>query len=311
MNYLNNLKPVLRRSFRPNSRYLIAVNYSKEFDPKDISAVYNEDEEGKLSIKDILVSEDDVDAREKEIERMRNKSRLSKHHRNFLFSKPTALEDLSYDKTLYASRRDYGLHGGQSGVDPRLCFPTPEEIADKLEYEQVAFPLTIPQMIEMNKQAKAEKKKQRKEREDQVAKNLLKLDKWMEDLNTRIEKKQQEALAARQKREQFMDEIRQELGFKVDQRDPRFKELIERKELEQKKAKKAEKKKQREEIMIEKLRSQAEETLKEAKVKETKPKIEIDEDENDAESSDSDNENAKEEEKDTEEEKNDKKKKKK
>lgn len=261
MSYLSEVRTVFRNAMRLQSSRLIVRHLTKAGNTKD-DEVYNEDEEGQLSVSELLNDEEDVEAREKEIERMRNKSRLNKTHRSFLKQQPKPIEEYKWDQTVYFNRKQFGRYGYASGVDPRLCFYTPDEVADKREYERVAYPYTIPEMVESVKMEKAEKQAIIIAREKKISQNFTKLDKWMEDLNARIAKKEEEARMAKEKRERLLEEIRQEFGFKIDFRDPRFKALMEKKELEQKKAKKMEKKKKREEQLMEKLKEQAEQTKK-------------------------------------------------
>lgn len=268
MSYLSEVRTVFRHAFRLQSTRLSVANYSKSSAPPKDDEVYNEDEQGNVNVSELLVDEVDLEAREKKIERMRNKSRLNKTHRNFLFNKPKPLEEYIWDQTIAFNRKQYGRFGSASGVDPRICFYTPTERADKQEYERVAYPFTIQEMVEINKREKAEKAAKILEREAKIAANMGKLDKWMADLNQRIAKKEEETRLARQKRERLLEDIRQEIGFKIDFKDPRFKALMEQKELEAKKEKKAEKKKKREEQLLEKLKEQAQATLQQSKAKE-------------------------------------------
>lgn len=291
MNYISEVRTVFRQAFRLQSTRLTIANYSKTAEPKD-DEIYDED--NKPNVADLLVDEVDLEAREKEINRMRNKSRLNKTHRNFLFNLPKPDEEFPWDKTLYFSRKQYARYGSQTNINPRLCFYTPAEVEDKQEYERVAYPFTIQEMVEMNKKENAEKLEQIRKREDKIALNLSKLDKWKGDLSARIVKKEMEARLAKQKREQMLDDIRQEIGFKIDFKDPRFQALMEKKELEAKKMKKAEKKKQREVLMMEKLKEQAKESLQNAK-KENKENEDADskaaaEDSSSSSDSDSDDE---------------------
>lgn len=259
MNYLSEVRTVFRHVCRLQSRRLGVVNYSKAAEPKD-DEIYDEDKDG-TDVAELLVDEVDTEAREKEIKRMQNKSRLNKTHRNLLFNLPKPDEEYKWDKTLYFSRKQFGHYGSKTGIDPRLCFYTPEEIADRVEFQRVSHPYTIHQMVEMNKKEKAKKQAEILEREKKIAQNLTKLDKWMDDLKKRVALKEEEARQAKAKREALLADIRQEFGFKIDYRDPRFKALMEKKELEAKKAKKAEKKKKREELLMQKLKDQAQETL--------------------------------------------------
>lgn len=300
MNYLSEVRTVFRQAIRLQSSRLSVANYSKSVEPKQ-DEVYDEDKDGFKASDFIIDDEVDVEAREQEIELMRNKSRLKKTHRNFLFDLPRPDEELQTAKTLYHGRKQFGRYGSKSGIDPRLCFETPEELADRNEFNRVAYPYTIQQMIEINKKAKAEKQAAILERENKIAQNLTKLDKWMDDLNKRIQKKEDEAKQAKAKREALLEDLRQEFGFKIDYRDPRFKALMEKKELEAKKAKKAEKKKLREEQLMQKLKDQAQETMskgksegKEATKKDDKSKEKLKEKaKDDGASSDSDSDDEK------------------
>lgn len=249
---------------------IVTANYSKQVDKPSDDFVYTEDED-KFDVKELLVDEVDEEQRRAEIEAMRNKSRLRKHHKHFLEQKPLPSEDYQWDKTLHYCRKQYARYGEASGVDPRLCFRTVEERADKKEYLKVAYPLTMKQMLAENQRIEAEKKDKIQKREEKIAANLGKLGKWMDDLNARIAKKEADALAAKEKRERLMEEVRQHFGFKVDPRDPRLKEMIEKKEVEEKKAKKLEKKKQKEELLMQRLREQAASTSNEESKKLTKP----------------------------------------
>lgn len=60
----------------------------------------------------------------------------------------------------------------------------------KNEYERVAFPKTVPEMIAINEQEKREKREKILEREAIIIKNLAKLDTWTKDIKDRREKKE-------------------------------------------------------------------------------------------------------------------------
>lgn len=288
MNYLSEVGTVFRQAIRLQSTRLVVANYSKTTEPK-ADEVYDEDENN-TSITDLLVDEVDAAAREQQIMRMQDKSRLRKTQRNFLFNLPKPDEEFPWDKTLYFSRKQYARYGSQTNINPRICFYTPAEVADKQEFERVAYPLTIQQMVEVVKKEKADKLEAIRQREEKIAQNLMKLEKWKQDLHLRIAKKEEEAQAARTKREQMLEDIRQEIGFKIDFKDPRFQALMEKKELEAKKAKKAAKKKQREDQLLEKLKEQAKETLDKSEGDEDKSKKEKSKADSDSSDSDSDDE---------------------
>lgn len=263
MSFLCELTSIVRNVTRFQSRRLAVANYSKATDSKkgDEDQVWDEDEETKKELASIFSEEVDVDARARDIERMRNKSRLTKNHRCKLYNKPVDEGDYQWDKTVYYVRKQFGRFGYASGVDPRFCFDTPDEADDKREYERVAYQYTIQSAMEANRQAKLEKAAAIKAREDKIAANLGKLDKWIGDMNARMAKKEELAREAKEKRERIMEEVRQHFGFKIDFRDPRFQALIEEKEKAQKKAKKQERKKKQETVLMERLQEQAKDLI--------------------------------------------------
>lgn len=278
MNYLSEARMVFRHTIRLQSTRLSVANYSKSNIPTE-EEVYDEDLASQPKLEEILVDETvDLLKHEKEVVKMRNKSRLNKAHRNFLFNQPEPMhidpdwyvggyhvkrhgEDVKWASSVFHARRQFARFGSKTKYDPRLCFYTPEEIADKQEFERVSHPLTIQEMVEIKKKEKAEKLEMIKNREDKIAQNLTKLDKWIADLNARVAKKEAEANKAKAIREQLLEDLRQEFGFKITPKDPRYQELMEKKETEAKKLKKAEKKKQREEQLVAKLREQALQSL--------------------------------------------------
>lgn len=71
-----------------------------------------------------------------------------------------------------------------------MCFWTPTELKEKREYERVAYPKTVPEMIAINEQEKREKQEKIQNREAQIAKNLEKLEQWKTDIETRKYKKE-------------------------------------------------------------------------------------------------------------------------
>lgn len=71
-----------------------------------------------------------------------------------------------------------------------LCFWTKEELAEKEEYERVAHPTSVPEMIAIAAKEKEDKSTRILAREEEIAKNLMKLDAWKKDLTSRKEKKE-------------------------------------------------------------------------------------------------------------------------
>ncbi|KAK9687183.1 Growth arrest and DNA-damage-inducible proteins-interacting protein 1 [Popillia japonica] len=100
------------------------------------------------------VIDQDTTAKEAELQRKRNKSRLNVNHRNILYGIPPYTESKHpFHDTLKYKRKMYGRYGASSGIDVRLCWPTKEELLDILEYEKVAYPSTISEMISIAKES--------------------------------------------------------------------------------------------------------------------------------------------------------------
>ncbi|KAJ3665040.1 hypothetical protein Zmor_000556 [Zophobas morio] len=211
----------------------------------------------------IDVVDDELKSREEEIQRKRNKSRLKEPDRNFLFEKDPYPEPTRWHHgTLKYMRRLYGRYGEASGVDPAICWPVKEELEEAIEYEQVAYPFTIPHMIAEAKRKRHETEESVKLRQEEIVKKMEKIEQMKQDVYNRIKNKETEAKAAKERKERLIEEVRMHFGYTVDPRDEKFKEMLEKKEKEQKKAMKEAKKKAREENIMTKLLSKKADTVK-------------------------------------------------
>ncbi|VEN49652.1 unnamed protein product [Callosobruchus maculatus] len=192
--------------------------------------------------------------KEERLEKSRNKSRLYPPHRNRVLDQPAYTEpQMFHHGTLKYLRKTYAKYGSASGVNPAICWPTEQEIKDAIEYEKVAYPYTIPEMVAMAKKQQAEKEERIRARQEDIVKKVAKLDMWKKELNDKIAKKEQEANLAKQRKDRLIEEVRKHFGYTVDPRDEKFKEMLEKKEKEQKKALKEERKKMREAKMMDRL----------------------------------------------------------
>uniref|UniRef100_A0A336LYX0 Large ribosomal subunit protein mL64 n=1 Tax=Culicoides sonorensis TaxID=179676 RepID=A0A336LYX0_CULSO len=199
--------------------------------------------------------DEDVEERKRRIDKIRNKSRLLPNHRNMLMGQvpyPDGPESWIHT-TLKYKRGLFGKYGLESGVDPRICYPTATEKADQDEFERVAYPFTLQEMQKMNAELRKEKEDAITKREEDIAKKLGKLDGWMAELNAKIAKKEADARAAKERKERLVEEVRRHFGYTIDVRDEKFKEMLAIKEKEDKKAQKEARKKQKEMKMLEKL----------------------------------------------------------
>jgi hypothetical protein len=95
--------------------------------------------------------------KEEEIQRKRNKSRLNPQHRNILHGKMPYSEPMEwFHETVKYNRKMYGHYGQSSGVFPGIMWPTREELEEIKEYESVAYPHTIQELIRKVEEKKKE-----------------------------------------------------------------------------------------------------------------------------------------------------------
>ncbi|KAK4298163.1 hypothetical protein Pmani_029470 [Petrolisthes manimaculis] len=194
------------------------------------------------------------------IERKRNKSQLTPWHYNKQHYKPPQplTEDEEAMECLKTQRSLFGHYGSRSGINPSKAWPSKEELALEREWERVAHPHTVQHMIDISRKERQEEQMIIKQRQDDISRKLLSLEKWKNDLNTRVAKQEKLAREAKEKKERLIDEVRDILGFRVDPRDERFKEALELKEKEEKKRSKAAKKLAKEQRMLDQLRKEVE-----------------------------------------------------
>ncbi|XP_047364010.1 uncharacterized protein LOC124954721 [Vespa velutina] len=215
--------------------------------------------DGKKSIYEIAeetpIYEHDQQEKNNEIEKKRNKSRLNPHHRNILFGQRPYNESIEwFHNTVKYKKRMLGKYGMKAvGVPAGFAWPTPEEVEDMKEYERVAYPYSIQEEWARIEEEKRQKAEAIKAREDDISQKMAKLDKWMNDLNTRLAKKEADLLEAKKHKERLIEEVRYQLGFDVPIHDEKFKAAMAEKEKEEKKKLKEAKKKLKEEKMLAKL----------------------------------------------------------
>lgn len=259
--YSNLFKQILRPTLRTS--YLNYSDKTAKTDAAKGEEYINEDEKEDLTL--YLINEDDVESREENINKKRNKSRLLDGDRRRLHQQVPYDEPQSWvHTTLEYQRKMYGRYGAASGVDPRLLFHTPDEAEDLTEYERIAYPHTLEKMIEISKREKEEKEAAIRKRDDEVHKKMGKLNQWMTELNAKMAKKESEAEAIKAKKERAIEEIRRQIGYKLHPKDPRLKELMDQKEEEAKKAKKLAKKQLKEEKILKILQEKSKQLLDEA-----------------------------------------------
>lgn len=93
-------------------------------------------------------------------------------------------------------------------VSSGICFPTETELKEVEEYNKVAFPLTIQEMITKSQVEKKERNDKVMKRETDIAKNLEKLEQWKTDIENKKTKKMSEAKAAKERKDRIVEEVR-------------------------------------------------------------------------------------------------------
>lgn len=78
-----------------------------------------------------------------------------------------------------------------------LCWPTKQEIEERKEYEVVAFPYTIREVMDAAAVKRREEQLRREQRDMEVAAKVAKLEQWKKELNDKIAKKAAEVEAAK------------------------------------------------------------------------------------------------------------------
>lgn len=217
---------------------------------------------------EVLVEDELKAAKETEIDRKRNKSRLTQHHFNLIHDRPAYSQPLiRAHQTVKYNRKLYGKYGNASGVDAGLCWPSKTELREAKEYERVAYPYTIQQVVEQCRQQRKLDAERIMKREEDITAKLAKLDQWKKDLQARLNKKMADALAAKAKKDRLIDEVRRHFGFKLDPKDERFQEMLAKREKEQKKVEKQAKRDAKEKLMLAKLQQKNAELSEKSEVK--------------------------------------------
>lgn len=195
------------------------------------------------------------DLSDEEIEKLRNISRLNDYLRSKLdhaaklqpFTKIWHLEK-KYHRRLYAR------FGRESGINPGIMWPTNEELSELIGHEDEWEP-SLQDRLQKSKSKADEEEENYKQKEALVLENLSKMKEHEEEAERLKLEKEKEAAKAAEKKQKLMEELQEEFGMRVDPRDPRIKELIERKQKEEDKRLKQERKKAKEAKMVAKLLS--------------------------------------------------------
>lgn len=99
--------------------------------------------------------------------------------------------------TLRYNRKLFGKYGKASGVNPAICWPTKQELADTVEYEKVAHPSTITEMMAEAHRLRKEKNEKIAQRQKEIVERMGKLQGWIKEVEDKVAKKEAEVRAAK------------------------------------------------------------------------------------------------------------------
>lgn len=146
----------------------------------------------------------------------------------------------------------YGKFGKSSGLNPGVMWARREELQYLKQYE-AAFCPKLEDLIAENKAKKEAELKARREREEEVLRNLKKLPGEFKKFFEKIEAKEKEKQEWIKQREDMVEEVREILGYRAKPSDERFQKALAQKEEEELKAKKKELRKKRENASLEEM----------------------------------------------------------
>lgn len=209
---------------------------------------------------------------EEKILKMRNKSRLSSSDQNRLHGrKPYNKSIERFHDSIKYKRKMLGKYGLKVlDANPGIAWPTKEDIEDAKEYEKIYNPLSLEENWKIFEEKKREEEEAIRLREEEIDEKLKNMQHWRAELQRKIDQKEAAENAARKKKEKMMEEIRQQFGFHLDPRSPKFKELMGKKQEEERKQKKAMKKEEKAAREMKKMSEQFKTMDNDTKTNETK-----------------------------------------
>ncbi|GIX67154.1 hypothetical protein CDAR_91071 [Caerostris darwini] len=245
------LRRIALKHWTASKSTILASRYFGTSLPKFVTEKREVNEEP--TVDDILEDLRKPELSEDEIIQKRFQARLPERiYRKHMLKEPLPLENES-DFYNYRLRTYYARFGKASKLNPGICWPTREELSDIIKHDQMFEP-PLQEKIQNVEAKRLAAEKAKKDVEAEVEKNMSNLDKWMADYYARIEKKEQKTRDLKSQREKLVEEISEYLGYDIDPRDPRFKEAVEQREKEKKKAVKMKKQQESYDKMLEKLR---------------------------------------------------------
>jgi len=228
------------------------------------------------SVEDFLEPEKPKPLTDEQLLTMRNKSRLKPPHwRQINGEMPELQPDnplLWFQNTVKFRRKLYAKFGEASGVNPGIQWPTHEQLKKRLEYESVAYPFTVQELMDNAKEKRRLQQEYIDNRTKEIETKTAAIEKLIEEVHNKKHVKEKEVLKSQERKEKMMEEVRRHFGYTMDPRDERFQALLEKKEKEEKKRTKEAKKLEREKRLLEGLQKKSSATIEASKSKQAKPK---------------------------------------
>jgi len=223
---------------------------------------------------------EEEEKRKQEVEKARLKSRLFHSDRAILHNQmPQAGIDWEKNDDHRSNSFKSAMlarYGNKTGIDPSVAWPTKEYIEEQNEYESVLYDgKTLKEMIEFVEKTEREKEEEAQKIEKNIREKLAKQQEEIKAWQKRVETRNVVADRERLKRQQILDELREEYGYEINPNDPQFASRIEEKEKEISKLKKKEnlmRKKAAQEAYEAKQRAEREERIDSLKEQSTQEK---------------------------------------
>ncbi|KAJ8676516.1 hypothetical protein QAD02_012303 [Eretmocerus hayati] len=152
---------------------------------------------------------------QEEIDKMRLKSRLEPKDRNIMQGRKPYDESFDpFHDSVWYRKRMMGRYGMEAaGFSPAIAWPTEAEIQDQVAWEKVRSRVPIQWMwrkFGLRKRKEAELIAKLEKKADKAVRNF---DKWRAELQARIDEKEAKILAAKQKREKVLEEVRERFAY--------------------------------------------------------------------------------------------------
>lgn len=178
------------------------------------------------------------------VEKMRDVSRFGNTKAELKYKKkiPTYSDnEAMYLKQSRYFRSVYSKYGKESGIDPGVAWPSKKELLAKIREEQ-DYDLTFRHKIDMLIERKQNEINHVENLEKETDTALTKMPKSIEKYYQSMDKKYAVEDDRQAKKDEIMEQAREYYGFKVDLRDRRIKDMVEKMSEEKKKLDKAKKK---------------------------------------------------------------------